>query len=162
MENFKWFLYIKVVIVYTYKIFHFFTFIIIIIIIIIIFNVHLWAAHLHFQWTFSLGRRRNHARPGQRKFSCPRRESNSRPSKSHHSRETNKKIVARILSYEPAFDTKIAENLGYVSSSYFNGFKRSRFVICDWWISIRFVCFCVLRFVACDCNYDWRQRKTFG
>ena len=35
---------------------------------------------LHFQWTFSLGRRRNHARPGKRKFSCPRRESRSRPS----------------------------------------------------------------------------------
>ena len=26
--------------------------------------------------------------------------------------------------------------------------------ICDWWISIRFVCFCVSRFVACDRNYD--------
>ena len=25
---------------------------------------------------------------------------------------------------------------------------------------IRFVCFCVSRFVACDRNYDWRQRKT--
>ena len=25
----------------------------------------------------------------------------------------------------------------------FNGLKRSWFVICDWWISIRFVCFCV-------------------
>ena len=23
-------------------------------------------------------------------------------------------------------------------------------MICDWWISIRFVCFCVSRFVACD------------
>ena len=54
--------------------------------------------------------RRNHARPGQRKFSCPGRESNSRPSKSHHSRETNRKIMAGILSYEPAFDRKIAEN----------------------------------------------------
>ena len=43
---------------------------------------------------------------------------------------------------------------------YLNGFKRSWFVICDWWISIRFVCFCVSRFVACDRNYDWRQRKT--
>ena len=32
-------------------------------------------------------------------------------------------------------------------------------MVCDWWISIRFVCFCVSRFVACDCNYDWRQRK---
>ena len=34
--------------------------------------------------------------------------------------------------------------------------------ICDLWlmISIRFVCFCVSRFVACDRNYDWRQRKT--
>ena len=79
--------------------------------IIIIFNVHLWAAHLHFQWTFSLGGRRNHARPGQRKFSCPRRESNSRRSKSRHSRETNRKIMAGILTYEPAFDRKITENL---------------------------------------------------
>ena len=43
---------------------------------------------------------------------------------------------------------------------YFNGFKRSWPVICDWWISIRFLCFCVSRFVACDHNYDWRQRKT--
>ena len=25
---------------------------------------------------------------------------------------------------------------------------------CDWWISICFVCFCVSRFVACDCNID--------
>ena len=60
--------------------------------------------------------RRNHTRPGQRKCSCPGRESNSRPSKSHHSWETNRKIMARILSYEPAFDRKIAENFGYVSS----------------------------------------------
>ena len=30
--------------------------------------------------------------------------------------ETNKKIMAGILSYEPAFDRKIAENFGYVSS----------------------------------------------
>ena len=43
-------------------------------------------------------------------------ESNSRPSKSHHSRETNRKIMAGILSYEPAFDRKIVENFGYVSS----------------------------------------------
>ena len=38
--------------------------------------------------------------------------------------------------------------------------RQSWFVICDWWILIRFVCFCVSRFVACDRNYDWRQRKT--
>ena len=38
--------------------------------------------------------------------------------------------------------------------------QRSWFVICDCWISIRFVCFCVSRFVACDRNYDRRQRKT--
>ena len=43
---------------------------------------------------------------------------------------------------------------------YFNGFKRSWFVICDWWISIRFVCFCVSRLLAWDRSYDWRQRKT--
>ena len=41
-----------------------------------------------------------------------------------------------------------------------NWFKRSWFVFCDWWISIRFVCFCVSRFVACDRNYDWRHRET--
>ena len=33
-------------------------------------------------------------------------------------------------------------------------------MICHWWISICFLCFCVSRFVACDRNYDWRQRKT--
>ena len=60
--------------------------------------------------------RRNHARPGQRQFSCPGREPKSRPSKSHHSRETTRKIMAGILSYDPAFDRKIAENFGYVSS----------------------------------------------
>ena len=60
--------------------------------------------------------KRNHARPGQRQFSCPGRESKSRPSKSQHSRETTRKIKAGILSYEPAFDRKIAENFGYVSS----------------------------------------------
>ena len=43
---------------------------------------------------------------------------------------------------------------------YFNRFKRSWLVICDWWISICFVCFCISRFIACDHNYDWRQRKT--
>ena len=33
-------------------------------------------------------------------------------------------------------------------------------MICDWWISIHFACFCVSRFIACDRNYDWRQWKT--
>ena len=33
---------------------------------------------------------------------------------------------------------------------FFNGFKRSLFVICDWWNSILFVSFCVSGFVACD------------
>ena len=37
---------------------------------------------------------------------------------------------------------------------YFNAFKRSWFLICDRWISIRFVSFCVSRFVACDRNDD--------
>ena len=30
--------------------------------------------------------------------------------------------------------------------------------VCDLWISIRFVCFSVSGFVACDRNYDWRKR----
>ena len=38
--------------------------------------------------------------------------------------------------------------------------RVQKVMVCDWWISIRFVCFCVSRFVACDRNYDWRQRKT--
>ena len=33
-------------------------------------------------------------------------------------------------------------------------------MICDWWISISFLCFCVSRSVACDHNYDWKQQKT--
>ena len=33
-------------------------------------------------------------------------------------------------------------------------------MICDWWISIHFVCFCVSRFVSCDRDYDWRHWKT--
>ena len=41
-----------------------------------------------------------------------------------------------------------------------SSFLRSWVLICDWWISMRFVCFCVSRFVACDRNYHWRQRKT--
>ena len=34
------------------------------------------------------------------------------------------------------------------------GSKGHGFVICDWWISICFVCFCVSGFIARDCNYD--------
>ena len=38
--------------------------------------------------------------------------------------------------------------------------RVQKVMVCDLWISIHFVCFCVSRFVACDCNYDWRQWKT--
>ena len=37
--------------------------------------------------------------------------------------------------------------------------KRSWFMICDSRISIRSVCCCISRFVICDRNYHWRQRK---
>ena len=30
----------------------------------------------------------------------------------------------------------------------------------DWWISICFVCFCVSRFVACDCNMIDRSENA--
>ena len=33
-------------------------------------------------------------------------------------------------------------------------------MVCDWWISISFVCFCISGSVACDRIYDWRQGKT--
>ena len=33
-------------------------------------------------------------------------------------------------------------------------------MVCDWWISISFVCFCISGFVACDRIYDWRRGKT--
>ena len=35
-------------------------------------------------------------------------------------------------------------------ANHLSGPLRSFFVICDWWISIRFVSFCVSRIVACD------------
>ena len=36
-----------------------------------------------------------------------------------------------------------------------------KFMVCDLRIlRIRFVCFSVSKFVACDRNYDWRQQKT--
>ena len=59
------------------------------------------------------------------------------------------------------FPGRTGWNFGWMDRAlYFNRFKRSWFLICDWWISIRFVCFCVSRFVVCDRNYDCRQRKT--
>ena len=33
-------------------------------------------------------------------------------------------------------------------------------MICDWWISIRFVCLCVSRFVACDRNYETAAKNV--
>ena len=55
---------------------------------------------------------------------------------------------------------------------FFNGFKRSWFVICDWWISIRFVTFCVLNIVVkaawelqrsrvCETPSDLHQQSTY-
>ena len=44
----------------------------------------------------------------------------------------------------------------------FYEFKTTGFVICDWWISIHFMCFCVSGFVACDHNQNQlplQQRK---
>ena len=35
---------------------------------------------------------------------------------------------------------------------FLNKFERSWFLICDWWISICSVCFCLSKFIACDCN----------
>ena len=32
--------------------------------------------------------------------------------------------------------------------------RVQKLMVCDLWISIRFVCFSVSRFVACDRNYD--------
>ena len=34
-------------------------------------------------------------------------------------------------------------------------------MICNWWISIRFLCFCVSRFVACDLNCDQNPTLIF-
>ena len=33
-------------------------------------------------------------------------------------------------------------------------------MICDWWISIRFVSFCVSRFIACDRIGDYSQTRS--
>ena len=32
-------------------------------------------------------------------------------------------------------------------------------MVCGWWISICFVCFCVSRFVACDHSFDWQKEQ---
>ena len=69
-----------------------------------------------------------------------------------YSSKANQRLRFSLLSFI------LTDLLG--NSTLLHGFKRSWFVICDWWISIRFVCFSVSRFVACDRNYDWRQRKT--
>ena len=69
-----------------------------------------------------------------------------------YSSKANQRLRFSLLSFI------LTDLLG--NSTLLHGFKRSWFVICDWWISIRFVCFCVSRFVACDRNYDWRQQKT--
>ena len=37
--------------------------------------------------------------------------------------------------------------------------RVQKVMVCDWLFSIRFVCFCGSRLIACDCNYDWRQQK---
>ena len=42
----------------------------------------------------------------------------------------------------------LADLLG--NESFLQRVQKVIVVICDWWISIRFVSFCVSRFVACD------------
>ena len=37
--------------------------------------------------------------------------------------------------------------------------QAQKVMVCELWISNRFVCFSVSRFVACHRNYDWRQQK---
>ena len=37
--------------------------------------------------------------------------------------------------------------------------RVQKVIVCDWLISIRFVCFCGSRLIAWDCNYNWRQQK---
>ena len=49
----------------------------------------------------------------------------------------------------------------YETKAYFKGFKRSLFLICDWWISIRFLSFCVSRFVPCDLLVTKNQTFIF-
>ena len=72
---------------------------------------------------------------------------------------TNSSVrTMRILKFKSqlttAFFAAVNHLNGPLRKLYFKGFKRSWIVICDWWISIRFACFCVARFVACDGNND--------
>ena len=66
------------------------------------------------------------------------------------------KVVPNVIRALGAIPKRMEEYLRNVNAGklYFKGFKRSWIVISDWWISIRFVSFCVSRFVACDRNYD--------
>ena len=38
--------------------------------------------------------------------------------------------------------------------------RVQKVMVCDFWISIRFVCFSVSRFVACDRNYDGSEKHN--
>ena len=69
-----------------------------------------------------------------------------------YSSKANQRLRFSLLSFI------LTDLLG--NSTLLHGFKMSWFVICDWWISIRFVCFPVSSFVACDRNYE-RVRLFF-
>ena len=57
---------------------------------------------------------------------------------------------------------KLRRNFGFFCSvNHLSGPLRKHIFTCDWCISIHFVCFCVLRFVACDRPVSGNNRLVF-
>ena len=69
---------------------------------------------------------------------------------------SNMRISQPTIAFFAAVNHLILTNL-LGNKTLLHGFKRSWFVICGF---RSVLCFSVSRFVACDRNYDWRQRKT--
>ena len=67
-------------------------------------------------------------------------------------------IITVVFNYTQILNAEVqnpiisADLLG--NRSLLQQLKRSWFVICDWWISIHFVCFSVSKLIDCDYNYD--------
>ena len=70
-------------------------------------------------------------------------------------------LIAKFVVSRCAF-CKLQRNFGFFCSvNQSSGPLRKHIFTCDWCISIHFVCFCVLRFVACDRPVSGNNRLVF-
>ena len=70
-------------------------------------------------------------------------------------------LIAKFIISRCAL-CKLQRNFGFFCSvNHLSGPLRKHIFTCDWCISIHFVCFCVLRFVACDRPVSGNNRLVF-